>query len=97
MRFVSGGISIPDELLVARDEGAVVFFCGAGASRALMQSNILILVSATPSAISSVLIPVRFWLSYLQCFSMPCQLGLMASTPYLNNWSRRQLSSRIEN
>lgn len=34
MRFLSSGPSIPDELLVACDEGRVVFFCGAGVSRA---------------------------------------------------------------
>lgn len=34
MRFIEDGPSIPDELLVARDEGRVVFFCGAGVSRA---------------------------------------------------------------
>lgn len=34
MRFFADGPSIPDELLVARDEGRVVFFCGAGVSRA---------------------------------------------------------------
>jgi len=34
MRFHAGGPSIPDDLLVARDEGRVVFFCGAGVSRA---------------------------------------------------------------
>jgi hypothetical protein len=34
MRFIKNGPSIPDELLVARDEGRVVFFCGAGVSRA---------------------------------------------------------------
>ena len=34
MRFFENGPSIPDELLVARDEGRVVFFCGAGVSRA---------------------------------------------------------------
>jgi hypothetical protein len=34
MRFLAEGPSIPDELLVARDEGRVVFFCGAGVSRA---------------------------------------------------------------
>jgi len=34
LRFVANGPSIPDELLVARDEGRVVFFCGAGVSRA---------------------------------------------------------------
>jgi hypothetical protein len=34
MRFLNGGPSIPDELLIARDEGRVVFFCGAGVSRA---------------------------------------------------------------
>jgi len=32
MRFLANGPSIPDELLVARDEGRVVFFCGAGVS-----------------------------------------------------------------
>jgi hypothetical protein len=34
MRFLPNGPSIPDDLLVARDEGRVVFFCGAGVSRA---------------------------------------------------------------
>jgi hypothetical protein len=34
MRFLGDGPSIPDELLVARDEGRVIFFCGAGVSRA---------------------------------------------------------------
>lgn len=34
MRFLEDGPSIPNELLVARDEGRVVFFCGAGVSRA---------------------------------------------------------------
>ena len=33
MRFLPNGPAIPDELLVARDEGRVVFFCGAGVSR----------------------------------------------------------------
>ncbi len=34
MQFINGGPDIPDELLVALDEGRVVFFCGAGVSRA---------------------------------------------------------------
>lgn len=34
MRFFTNGPSIPDELLIARDEGRVIFFCGAGVSRA---------------------------------------------------------------
>ncbi|HLZ07706.1 MAG TPA: SIR2 family protein, partial [Chloroflexota bacterium] len=34
MRFVAGGPSIPDELLVSRDKGDVIFFCGAGVSQA---------------------------------------------------------------
>ena len=33
MRFFSNGPSIPDDLLVARDAGDVIFFCGAGVSR----------------------------------------------------------------
>ena len=34
MRFLKDGPSIPDDLLIARDEGRVVFFCGAGVSKA---------------------------------------------------------------
>lgn len=34
MRFIENGPSIPDDLLHARDQGRVVFFCGAGVSRA---------------------------------------------------------------
>jgi len=34
MRFVSHGPSIPGELLAARDEGQVIFFCGSGVSLA---------------------------------------------------------------
>lgn len=33
MRFIEGGPSIPDDLLVARDSGDVIFFCGAGISQ----------------------------------------------------------------
>ena len=33
MRFIANGPSIPDELLTARDDGRVIFFCGAGVSR----------------------------------------------------------------
>jgi SIR2-like domain len=32
LRFIANGPSIPDDLLLARDEGRVVFFCGAGVS-----------------------------------------------------------------
>lgn len=34
MRFFADGPNIPDELLVARDDARVVFFCGAGVSKA---------------------------------------------------------------
>ena len=34
MRFLEYGPNIPDELLLARDQGRVVVFCGAGVSRA---------------------------------------------------------------
>ncbi len=33
MRFIANGPSIPDDLLIARDAGDVIFFCGAGVSR----------------------------------------------------------------
>lgn len=32
MRFLAEGPDLPDELLVARDEGKVLFFCGSGVS-----------------------------------------------------------------
>lgn len=34
MRFLANGPSIPDDLLTARDQGRVIFFCGAGVSKA---------------------------------------------------------------
>ena len=34
MRFTENGPNIPDDLLVAQDKGGVIFFCGAGVSRA---------------------------------------------------------------
>lgn len=34
MRFLANGPDIPSDLLYARDEGEVLFFCGAGVSRA---------------------------------------------------------------
>ncbi len=34
MRFIADGPNIPDELLVARDAGRVILFCGAGVSQA---------------------------------------------------------------
>jgi hypothetical protein len=33
MRFLADGPNIPEELLESRDNGNVVFFCGAGISR----------------------------------------------------------------
>src|SRR4051812_10004136 len=33
MRFIADGANIPDELLVARDAGEVILFCGAGVSQ----------------------------------------------------------------
>jgi hypothetical protein len=33
MRFISDGPDIPDDLLIARDAGDVIFFCGAGVSQ----------------------------------------------------------------
>lgn len=34
VRFIETGPDIPDELLIDRDEGKVLFFCGAGVSLA---------------------------------------------------------------
>jgi hypothetical protein len=34
MRFIANGPDIPEDLLIARDKGDVIFFCGAGVSQA---------------------------------------------------------------
>jgi hypothetical protein len=34
MRFIPDGPDVPEDLLLARDKGDVVFFCGAGVSQA---------------------------------------------------------------
>lgn len=34
MRFLADGPDLPDDLLIARDDGNVLFFCGSGVSRA---------------------------------------------------------------
>jgi len=34
MRFIADGPSIPDDLIIAHDEGREVLFCGSGVSRA---------------------------------------------------------------
>ena len=34
MRFLADGPALPDDLLVARDAGQVILFCGAGVSMA---------------------------------------------------------------
>lgn len=36
MKFIEGGPDIPNELLAAREEGKVIFFCGAGVSKAFV-------------------------------------------------------------
>ena len=41
MRFFSNGLNIPDELLEARDQGNVVFLCGAGVSYPAGMPNFL--------------------------------------------------------
>ncbi|MCJ2070580.1 SIR2 family protein [Methylobacterium sp. J-030] len=64
MRFLANGPDIPDELLVARDAGNVIFFCGAGVSQheadlpnfvELAESVIEILGSAQDSRARSLL------------------------------------------
>jgi SIR2-like domain len=34
MRFIANGPDVPEDLLIARDKGDVIFFCGAGVSQA---------------------------------------------------------------
>jgi hypothetical protein len=34
MRFLADGPTLPDDLLTVRDQGQVIFFCGACVSRA---------------------------------------------------------------
>jgi hypothetical protein len=53
MRFLPDGPSIPDELLVARDEGRVVFFCGAGVSRVAGLADFFGLAKSVVDALGS--------------------------------------------
>lgn len=55
MRFFENGPSIPDELLVARDEGRVVFFCGAGVS--LARANLPDFFGLAKSVIDTLGVP----------------------------------------
>ncbi|MDD1781370.1 SIR2 family protein [Enterovibrio sp. ZSDZ35] len=55
MRFVEDGPLIPDELLIARDEGRVVFFCGAGVS--LAKAGLADFVGLTKAILSDLRVP----------------------------------------
>jgi hypothetical protein len=55
LRFAKNGPNIPDELLVARDEGRVVFFCGAGVSRA--KANLKDFIGLAQSVADKLAIP----------------------------------------
>jgi hypothetical protein len=55
VRFVADGPSIPDELLVARDEGRVVFFCGADAAMTVFGRRLALSLSLIVGASALVL------------------------------------------
>ena len=55
MRFIKDGPPIPDDLLIARDEGRVVFFCGAGVSKA--QAGLSDFFELTDKVIKTLKVP----------------------------------------
>lgn len=55
MRFIENGPDVPDELLAARDQGRVIFFCGAGVSQAFVGlSNFVDLASLVVDELGSL-------------------------------------------
>ncbi|HEY8005828.1 MAG TPA: hypothetical protein VIE66_03245 [Methylocella sp.] len=76
MRFLPAGPSIPDELLIARDEGRVVFFCGAGAGLPDFFGLAQAVVDKLGVAPDS---PARALISAAQAFSPIAGMGNLAS------------------
>ena len=81
MRFLADGPSIPDALLTARDEGRVVFFCGAGVSRAYAElSDFFGLADKVVSSLAvRVDSPVREVLALAKSLKGPASVGGLIS------------------
>lgn len=91
MRFTADGPSIPDELLLARDEGRVVFFCGAGVSRA--RANLPDFFGLARSVIDNLKVPddhvVRLILKEAADIQDRIKVGGLISADRLFGWLER--------
>lgn len=96
MRFLAEGPSIPDELLVARDEGRVVFFCGAGVSRARVGlSDFLGLTRAVADNLAIAAdSPTRKLLEAIENFPSISGVGSLVSADRVFGLMEREFLSR---
>jgi SIR2-like domain len=96
LRFLPEGPSIPDELLVARDEGRVVFFCGAGVSRARAGlSDFLGLTKAVAEKLAiSAESPTRRLIDAIEKFPTITGVGSLVSADRVFGLMEREFLSR---
>ncbi|MGB7091796.1 MAG: hypothetical protein WBD60_05350 [Methylovirgula sp.] len=96
LRFLPEGPSIPDELLVARDEGRVVFFCGAGVSRARAGlSDFLELTKAVADKLAVTAdSPTRKLIDAIESFPPISGVGSLVSVDRVFGLMEREFLSR---
>lgn len=95
MRFIEEGPQIPDELLVARDEGRVVFFCGSGVSRA--KANLDDFLGLTKKVVSALGVPGDNKInSVLEAIESPKFSGLVSADRIFGLLEREFDSKYIE-
>ena len=85
LQFITDGPSIPDELLIARDEGRVVFFCGAGVSRA--RANLADFFGLAEAVVNSLSVPLDSPVQTL--------LELMRTSPYIEGIGSAYSADRV--
>jgi len=97
MRFLKSSPSIPDELLQARDEGRVVFFCGAGVSRA--KANLKDFFGLTEEVINRLRLcpdhPARKILAKVYDFQKEADIGGLISADLIFGKLEQEFGSDI--
>jgi hypothetical protein len=96
LRFAANGPNIPDELLVARDEGRVVFFCGAGVSRA--KAHLRDFIGLARSVADKLSIstdkPARQLINAIETFPLIAGVGSLVSADRVFGLIERDFLSR---
>ena len=96
LRFLPEGPSIPDELLVARDEGRVVFFCGAGVSlaRARLTDFLGLTKKVTDQLAVAPNSPTRRLIEAIEKFPPIPQVGSLVSADRVFGLIEREFTQR---